>query len=331
MTPVPKVLAYCSPAENELGFEWALMEKIEGVPLADVWHEMSFDSKASLTVETCERLKVFQDLRFSQIGSIYFSSIRERVGANVSVDYSRSIGTDFVIGRVVSPWFFRDKRLFLSADRGPFPSSYEFMMAKTRMQIERIKHLSPLPTDDYYSETEEALAEKQDNVLDACYNLEALVPHIFPPSSRHDEVELLYHADLSASDIIVDPLSYRVTGIVDWECVSIHPAWEAAVCPFFLRGIEVQEPPPSRTPGSVEPEPELELSEIRKDWEKVLLRRLYQRTLQGDVELPPDIMHKQKFSDCLEQIETNWTASRYWARKVLQTAGLLTGPSTLQS
>ena len=185
------------------------------------------------------------------------------------------------------------------------------MTAKTRMQIERIKHLSPLPTDDYYSETEEVLAEEHDGVLDACYSLEALVPHVFPSSSRHDEVKVLYHDDLSASNIIVNPLSFRVTGIVDWECISIHLAWEAAECPFFLRGIEVEEPPPPRTPGGVEPE----LSEIRKDWEKFLLRHLYQKTLQDDVELSTDIMHKQKFSDRLEDIETNWTASRSWARK----------------
>ena len=81
------------------------MEKIEGVPLADVWDQMSFDSKASLTAQICEHLKFLQDLRFTQIGSLYFSSIRERVDVNASVDHSRSIGTDFVIGRVVSLWF----------------------------------------------------------------------------------------------------------------------------------------------------------------------------------------------------------------------------------
>ena len=74
------------------------MEKTEGVPLADVWGGMSFDSKASLTVDICERLKVLQDLRFIQIGNLYFSSTRERVGTNASVD-----GTDFVISRFVSP------------------------------------------------------------------------------------------------------------------------------------------------------------------------------------------------------------------------------------
>lgn len=129
--------------------------------------------------------------------------------------------------------------------------------------------------------------------------------YIFPPPCEQYEDELLYHDDLSGSNILVDPVSYHVTGIVDWECVSIHPAWEATEYPFFLKGIDVQEPPPPRIPGTIEPE----LREIRKDWEKVCLRRLYTHTLQNHIELSPDIMRKRKFSDCLESIEINWTAS----------------------
>lgn len=68
-TPVSKVLAYCLSAEN------ILIEKIDGVPLADVRDGMSFDSKASLTVEICEHLDVLQDLQFTKIGSLHFSSI----------------------------------------------------------------------------------------------------------------------------------------------------------------------------------------------------------------------------------------------------------------
>ncbi|KAJ5934456.1 hypothetical protein N7466_004003 [Penicillium verhagenii] len=334
--PVPKVLAYCSSSDCELGFEWILMEKIEGVPLSDIWNEMSFDSKESLTLEMCNHLKVLHDLPFTQIGNLYFRSVSEQVGTGKSsggletnsckTAIDRGIGTEFVIGRVVSPWFFRDKRISLSAARGPFSCSYQYMMAKTRMQIERIKHLSPLPTDDYYSETDELLAEDQEDVLDTCHSLEALVPHIFSPHGRDDEDNLLYHDDLSASNIIVDPISHRVTGVVDWECVSIHPAWEAAEFPFFLRGIEVPEPPPQE-PGIVEPD----LVEIRKDWEKVCLRRLYRKTLQDNFELSPDIMRKQKFSFCLENIEMNWTASQYWAQTQLEEPGLETGPTTLQS
>lgn len=141
--PVPKVLAFCSSSESELGFEWILMEKIGGVPLSDIWDEMPVEAKESLPTEICGYLKSHQDLQFIKIGSLYFSLVRERVGTrdfggtlqaiptNTTLDCG--INTDFVIGRAVSLWFFRDKRLSLSADRGPFPSSYQFMMAKTQM------------------------------------------------------------------------------------------------------------------------------------------------------------------------------------------------------
>ncbi|KAE8415350.1 hypothetical protein BDV36DRAFT_298207 [Aspergillus pseudocaelatus] len=267
---------------------------------------MSFEVKASLTTEICGYLESLQGLQFTQIGSLYFSSVREPVGTkdigdaleaiptNTTVDCG--IGTDFVIGRVVSPWFFRDKRLYLSA-------------------IERIKHLSPLPTDDFYSETDEVLAEEQGDVLDTCYSLEELLPYIFLPPGGQYEAKLLYHDDLSASNIMMNSVSYRVTGIVDWESVSIHPAWEATEYPFFLRGMDVQMPPPL-PPGSGTIEPEL--CEIRKNWEKVCLRRLYKRTLHNDIELSPDVKHKRKFSDCLETMQINWTASGYWARGMLR-------------
>jgi hypothetical protein len=196
------------------------------------------------------------------------------------------------------------------------------MMAKTQIQIERIKNLSPSPTDEYYSETDEMLAEEQEDVLETCHKLEELIPSIFPFFAMRDEIKTLYHDDLSASNIIVDPISYRVTGIIDWESVAVCPAWESSECPPFLRGIEVQEPAPLATPGI----DESGLVEIRKDWEKVLLRRVYIQSLQSArrdssgifstsrAESDGDIKNKREFAKYLEQIETRWTASRFWVR-----------------
>ncbi|KAL2812781.1 hypothetical protein BDW59DRAFT_167727 [Aspergillus cavernicola] len=56
--------------------------------------------------------------------------------------------------------------ILFRANPGPFRSSYELMLAKTDMQIERIKHLSPNPTDDYYCDTDEHLAKDLPDVLD---------------------------------------------------------------------------------------------------------------------------------------------------------------------
>lgn len=170
--------AYDSSSENPLGFEWMLIEKIEGVPLSEVWEKMDFGSKVRLTLEISNLLQQQHGLEFSQIGNLYFSTVAAQVNnrietfsnaeafggrsannGNLKVD--RGIGTDFVIGRMVSPWFFRQKRVLLPADRGPFSSSHDLMMAKTQIQIERVSNLSPSPTDEFYSETDEELAKNQ--------------------------------------------------------------------------------------------------------------------------------------------------------------------------
>ena len=68
-----------------------------------------------------------------------------------------------------------------------FSSSCELVIAKIQIQIqiERIKNLSPLLTDEYYSETDEELADDQDEVLNICYDLKALI-HDYFHSVRKD-------------------------------------------------------------------------------------------------------------------------------------------------
>lgn len=315
--PVPKVIAYSSNAENKLRFEWVLLEKIQGSCLYDVWDEMPFDSKVDLTVRMAGLVRQLHDLSFTRIGSLYFSTIADKVNSKTDGvcgnEVDKDIGNAFVIGRVVSPWFFRDKRVWLPGDRGPFASSHDLMLAEMEIQIERVKNLSPSRTDEYFSETDEELAEDKEAVLETCYKLKDLVPTIFPTLDTLSEKKKLCHNDLSGGNIIVDPISYRITGLIDWESVGIRPAWEVSDYPFFLKGIEVQEPPPVGTPGI----DESGLIEIRKDWEKVLLRRVHEQSMQGAIdeaisESDKGIMLKRNFARKLAEIEMRWTAARYW-------------------
>ena len=43
--PVPRVIARSSTSDNELSFEWILMEKIPGVSLESVWRGMDMEAK----------------------------------------------------------------------------------------------------------------------------------------------------------------------------------------------------------------------------------------------------------------------------------------------
>lgn len=60
---------------------------------------------------------------------------------------------------------------------------------------------------------------------------------ILPQVCPHEEsgkAIVLHHRDLNAGNILVDPTSYKVTGIVDWEMTRLAPTWMASVHLVFL-------------------------------------------------------------------------------------------------
>lgn len=46
----------------------------------------------------------------------------------------------------------------------------------------------------------------------------------------------LYHEDLRSANIIVNPSTYEITGIIDWEQTTTIPDWYGVDYPAFLRG-----------------------------------------------------------------------------------------------
>jgi hypothetical protein len=167
--PVPELTAYESSAQNELGYEWLLMTKIEGVPVKDVWDDMTQDEKMRFTDELSRYTKQLQSFNFSQIGSLYFASVWKQVGAkepsmkqtgfqnavkkssfcvdpdshNIPpheistqsrIEVDIDIGHGFVIGKMVSPTFFQGKALRHATVRGPFDSMEAFGEAQIVLQ-----------------------------------------------------------------------------------------------------------------------------------------------------------------------------------------------------
>ena len=77
---VPRIISYTSSASNELGFEWILMEKLDGVPLNDVWDAMPFNSKVDLTVKFAGFMKQLQACKFPLLGNLYFADVWDQAG-----------------------------------------------------------------------------------------------------------------------------------------------------------------------------------------------------------------------------------------------------------
>lgn len=125
--PIPDVVAWSSSAgDSALGFEWILMEMVDGVTLECVWEATEFDDKMRLTKEFAHYMKQLLGLRFTLFGNIYFADKWNEVGYP-SVSLLRSLQpappldrTDVNIGKdgklSLDEWypraFFEIKALF---------------------------------------------------------------------------------------------------------------------------------------------------------------------------------------------------------------------------
>ena len=138
------------------------------------------------------------------------------------------------------------------------------------------------------------------------------------------ETFVLHHDDLSTNNILIDPVTHIVTGIVDWECISFVPRWKAHRMPQFLEGPDIDSimyrhnyggdvpqvpPPPDKNEGN-----EL-CKEFRERLEQMLLRDIFVRT--SSVSLCPEGYEHPP------EGETAWgRAERVFERQVMLLEGM---------
>lgn len=145
--PVPQVVAWSSTARNTIGYEWILLKKVKGVPLKRECRAMPMDAKIRISERLAAYALELCALAFDNIGSLYFEdTITRTVETNNDSQDSQQIKlmSDFLekgveIGKMVLPFFFWKRRLYIPSDRGPFDSSHQFFTAKVQLQAACIK------------------------------------------------------------------------------------------------------------------------------------------------------------------------------------------------
>jgi hypothetical protein len=239
--PIPRVIAFSSSDDNELGYEWILMEMMPGEPLRKLWSAMPDDARVALFAELAAHTKQLVALRFSKFGNLYFADVADRVlpreaspapppvtasDGTVVVDHDIGPGGRFVLGRIVAQEFFFDKRVYYPGSRGPFQTTRELVDMRVELLGKRIRHLSPVEGEPWYCENDRELARNKDRVYELFDQLKALVPRLVPEDNGPEDVGILWHDDLSEHNLLVDPVTFKLTAVVDWESVSIIPAYE---------------------------------------------------------------------------------------------------------
>jgi len=217
--PVPRIIAYNSTTENELGFEWILMEKIPGVSLKSVWHKMGMEVKERETRLVARYVQQLYDrCSFDVIGNLYF---REDL-LDGTVRTVPTTDDRFVIGPIVTAFMFAGgRKLRLLRNLGPYSDDGEYMAALTDAEVEDMKFLQS-PEARAYDDFDEDVAKDAPVIVEALRDLQEFRATLFPSQPP----SALSHHDLTLSNILVDPATFEVTGIVDWECTGTRPRLE---------------------------------------------------------------------------------------------------------
>ncbi|KAK6525852.1 hypothetical protein TWF281_010896 [Arthrobotrys megalospora] len=266
--PVPDIVAHYAgtagapPGDSCLGLEWILMNKLPGEPLRDVWTEINLEKKILFVESLADKLHELyscEAARFPSIGNIYQT---DRVEGGASFGSST-----YTVGRIVSMPFFWNQRLSQPIKRGPFSSSAEWFTS--RLQLVEHECTQVLNSDTADSDDK----EDAERFKYLSQRLSKHIPSLLPAR----EIFVLQHDDLNTGNLLVDPASGALTGILDWECVSVLPNWKSCQLPLFLMNERARETKPSLeayekdTDGS----PSQLYFEHLREWEVTVLRRCF--------------------------------------------------------
>lgn len=271
---VPEVVAFDDSAENEIGFEWILMEFLPGDLAYKRWRTLTISQKMALVQQVAEfQAQIFR-CEFSEIGTLI-------VGEDESNQEERP-------GEVISNMFFWGSHFDYDIGRGPFRSSHNWLAAYVEFIIQgQIEALGEAEDEEDEEDVNFAMALAR--------RLSSLLPKIFPTLESLPERMVIWHDDLSLSNILVDDEG-EITAVIDWECVSVMPRWLATQMPRFLEGPGrekepkrqdyADEAPEDRKENNLDNQGKNELYWIHlMEYEQTQLRRIYHERM---CQLQPD-------------------------------------------
>ncbi|KAJ3568497.1 hypothetical protein NP233_g5670 [Leucocoprinus birnbaumii] len=273
---IPRVIAYKAEItvadEDGLGFEWMIMEKIPGEVLENRWNSIDWEAKVLLVKTLVGVLAKLFGHPMSGIGNLYYSD------------------SSFEVGQIVSMAFFWENHFDQDVPRGPFRSSYDWLRAHLTFVLNDSAAILNRPIiEGEDSEEDEEEREAAERYQTLANRLISLLPRIFSvlPDDAPSEMTMIHHDDISFHNLLVDDAG-RLTGILDWECVSALPVWRGCTFPSFLSGPPRDEKPDvagfipdDDNPGKP---PRLYFEHLR-EWEQTQLRQVFLDEMQR---LQPD-------------------------------------------
>ncbi|OAL28138.1 hypothetical protein AYO20_09557 [Fonsecaea nubica] len=250
-TPAPHVYAWNSRADNPVGSEYIIMEKMPGVQLSRVWDHMKPTDKVLVVIQLFRFQKRWLSACFTNIGGLYYADDVEAGAARAPL-FTDSTGKEvrddrFVIGPTNGRDWVDGVRSSLKCDRGPWTSISDYYQAILHREINATKNATRLPKQSVML-CGPTLYEPPRENKQAVLERTARVVRYLIPAEASICASHIWHNDLHDENIFVDPANpTKITGIIDWQSTLAAPLFQNTIDPGFLNydgpGIESLDKP----------------------------------------------------------------------------------------
>jgi len=214
------------------------MEYMPGVELREAWKELDYDMKIRFAIDLVDMYDQLSQLKADACGAIYHSTRQSKdIHLTSSSQTIRSPRwkplSSSSIGALrahcdhplcdrdglyqIGP--LQDGALLQYAVLVPSPSQTPLVFTTADYVRLLAYNGSPSTRSSYDKPT-------RDKVVKLFQNLHALYPHhqLFGPSAD-PFIFRFCHGDLHDGNILIDPSTGKITGIIDWECAGFRPWW----------------------------------------------------------------------------------------------------------
>lgn len=220
------------------------MEILPGVTLRKAWRRISDNAKQDLVKQVAGyQVELFRH-KFSAIGNLLVKPEAKRkpnglLHATIAAASQQAKESNHqtlpILGQVVSLRFFWGEHINRDLPRGPFYSAEDWICARLTLVLSEQERILKTSEDEYDIEEAEEITHIARRLLE-------LIPRFFPSHTTSSLETALFHNDLNQNNILIDSEG-KITGVVDWECVSALPLWKACSLPEFLEGKDRTEKP----------------------------------------------------------------------------------------
>jgi hypothetical protein len=250
-------MAYDASSSAEFGYGWIAMTRVPGTPLSDCWVEFTSDQRAKVIKELASfTRKLARFTSSEQIGSIATMACSSEE-ASSSTSKAPSSPYDYKTGALSLPRRNGANNLrpfaMPKSSQTTHSTTASFLVDAVEAEIAFLRtHQKPalrcfnmnilrmhqcgmdeeVPSDLAFASTTSNIYRKQ---LRALGDLaKTVVSGVHARKLSTPEQFSMAHLDLTPENILVDPESAAVVGIVDWEFAGFVPEWIALAPPSWI-------------------------------------------------------------------------------------------------